>query len=186
MTNLSWERLPNGDRQAKEHPIRLIKPFSRRSGDAGWLVKVPVERDPNFADGWHWTAVVNPTYTQNRGGSYLDGDDYNEARALVAEHLEFILSQVPADYGQPEPEPVPVETPVAPEPVTAAPAAPPPPPSSYCACGCGEEVSNVRVYRAGHDARHRDKLIDLLVRSNAPAVRARRIEALIVGLGGRD
>lgn len=55
-----------------------------------------------------------------------------------------------------------------------------------CACGCDEEVPPRRVYRFGRDARHRDRLVDLLVgRLGGTRERARRINALIEGLTER-
>lgn len=250
MTALTWKRLPNGDRQAAEHPIRLIKPYSRRHDAAGWLVKVPLDRDSTFDDGWHWTTVVNPTYLKNRGGMHLEGGDYNEARALVAEHLPYILEQIPADYGQPEPAPEPAPSAADPGPAFAyrrvtddiarqikehggfaSGAKLPSEPeleTQYgvsrivirraldelrsmglivteqgrgsfvaetptieetrgwrCGCGCGTPVRETSVYAPGHDARHRDQLVDLLVGNGTVRDRATRISHLITGLRGQ-
>jgi hypothetical protein len=194
MTNLTWERLSNGDRIAKGQPIRL----TNQGTVAGrvWVVQVPIERDEDLLGGWAWGDVYLPD--SGLPGKLVAGSNFNEARATVADHFEEILAYAAAHqsgYGEPEPDLDDIEPPqfteeeptervtVASEQVAA--------PDPYdklnlCACGCGEGVSSIRVYRAGHDARHRDKLVDLLIRSKAPAVRARRIEALIVGLGGRD
>lgn len=51
-----------------------------------------------------------------------------------------------------------------------------------CACRCGKPVRDDATYAPGHDARHRDELIDLLVGRGTPRDRARRINKLIDGL----
>jgi DNA-binding transcriptional MocR family regulator len=54
-----------------------------------------------------------------------------------------------------------------------------------CACGCQTPVSANRVYAPGHDARHRDRLVDLLVGRGSVRSRATRIQHLIAGLEAR-
>lgn len=53
-----------------------------------------------------------------------------------------------------------------------------------CGCGCGTPVRQSRVYATGHDARHRDRLVDLLVGRGTVRDRATRISHLIRGLEG--
>jgi len=53
-----------------------------------------------------------------------------------------------------------------------------------CGCGCGTPVKRTRVYAQGHDARHRDHLVDLLVGRGTVRDRATRISHLIRGLEG--
>lgn len=53
-----------------------------------------------------------------------------------------------------------------------------------CGCGCGTPVNQTRVYASGHDARHRDHLVDLLVGRGTVRDRANRISHLIRGLEG--
>lgn len=91
MSRLSWKRLPNGDRQCTEYPIRLRKPPGRGQMDVGWRVRIPLERDLNFDDGWLWTDL----YTD---AGLMEAPTYNAARALVAEHLDAVLDSLPADY----------------------------------------------------------------------------------------
>lgn len=114
MSKLTWKRLDNGDLLCREHPIKLIKPMSRRADDAGWMVRVPYERDSNFDDGWQWRYLESPATTLpvEMGGG-LKGDNSEDAKALVAEHLDYALAAIPAEYGQPEPEPGPITAPPA-------------------------------------------------------------------------
>ena len=54
-----------------------------------------------------------------------------------------------------------------------------------CACGCGEPVAHPTTYKPGHDARHRDHLVDLLIGPGTPRQRSRRINLMIAALEGR-
>jgi hypothetical protein len=173
-TKLTWTRLANGDLRCREHPIKIVKPASRAQLAPGWLVKTPVERDANYDDGWAWAVVYGPS-PMGTPPKQLEGFSASVATYLAAEHLEHILLTVPLDYGQPESAPAPE-----PEP------APRHDPEWPCACGCGESVSSSRVYRPGHDARHRDQLVDLLVGHGSTRERANAIASLIKGLEHRS
>jgi hypothetical protein len=105
-TKLTWTRLTNGNQLCNEHPIKLEKPWSRSADSPGWVVRVPYERDVGFADGWQWRTMEDPekTLPVEIGGG-LEGANLQEAKHLVSQHLDYILAEIPPDYGQPEPEP---------------------------------------------------------------------------------
>lgn len=94
MTRLTWTRLPNGNQQAKQHPIRLVKP-ARGNTAPGWLIATPFDRDSNYADGWAWQPVYDPHRLTR-----LEAYSIKEARDLALEHLDHILTTIPADYGK--------------------------------------------------------------------------------------
>lgn len=93
MSRLAWKRLPNGDRLCTTYPILLRKPYGRGAGDVGWLVRVPVDRDPSLDDGWQWSQVYI-----GDGSGPLSAPSYNDAREMVVEHLDLILGQAADDY----------------------------------------------------------------------------------------
>lgn len=97
-SRLTWFRLPNGSQQAKQHPIRLVKP-ARGNSAPGWLIATPVERDSNYADGWAWAPVYDPHRL-----TPLEAFSIPEARALALEHVDHLLTTIPADYGKPAAE----------------------------------------------------------------------------------
>lgn len=61
----------------------------------------------------------------------------------------------------------------------------PPPPARPCACGCGGNVYGLTIYQRGHDARHRDRLIDLMVGRGNARQRADRINQWIAAFEAR-
>lgn len=94
MTDLTWnEVVGTNDFQCNEHPIRLV----RGAVSFMWQVKVPYRLEPPGV--WTWTAartVPNGAV----GGQRLDAFELEDSKAQVAEWLDNILTQVPADYGK--------------------------------------------------------------------------------------
>lgn len=97
---LTWTRLANGDLLANEHPIRLVKPYSRRNEDPGWQIRYPIEPDGSWdeVDGWMWVTVQTPGETWP-----LEAASERNAKALAEESLDYILRAYPFDDDEPYP-----------------------------------------------------------------------------------
>ena len=94
---LTWRRLATGDQLCDQYPIMLAKPTDRRDGN-GWHVRVPLDRDSTFDDGWQWTqALVAATRTGQSTYEEPALSSLREAQAYVREHLDIILGL----YGSP-------------------------------------------------------------------------------------
>lgn len=88
MNKLNWTR-----RRADEYVVDGLPVMLRKykvPGGASWFVRVPLEADPNYADGWAWMDAWDekPNYPEKMGawGRITDAMDY------VREHLDQILA----------------------------------------------------------------------------------------------
>jgi antitoxin component of MazEF toxin-antitoxin module len=101
MTNLTWDSTPNG-KIARQHPIRLRRDSALGGGvqyTVQYAIDPPVERDGIWwREHYDWAVMYLPD-----GLTRMEAANFNEGRALVAEHIDHILATIAADHqGAPE------------------------------------------------------------------------------------
>ncbi|MFI5736201.1 hypothetical protein ACIA49_39165 [Kribbella sp. NPDC051587] len=99
MSKLAWDRLANGDLLCRQYPIRLVKPYSRRAEDPGWLVRTPYAEDPTYdeIDGWQWGFVLD------RGSAPLEAVSKQKAIDMInsSVYLAYVREHwIPDGYGE--------------------------------------------------------------------------------------